>query len=49
MPINNIFSCSWARGYGLAQLLVAEAEDFAKSEGYKIINLDVRSTQDRAI
>ena len=47
--LTTFFLAPWARGYGLAQLLVAEAEDFAKSEGYKIINLDVRSTQDRAI
>ena len=47
--LTTFFLAPWARGYGLAQLLVAEAEDFAKSEGYKILNLDVRSTQDRAI
>ena len=34
---------------GLAQALVDAAEELARSEGYQILNLDVRATQDRAI
>jgi len=30
-------------------MIVAEAEALAKSEGFVMINLDVRATQDRAI
>ena len=43
------FVAPWGRGYGLAQMIVAEAEALAKSEGFSMINLDVRATQDRAI
>ena len=35
--------------HGLAQMIVAEAEALAKTNGFSMINLDVRSTQDRAI
>ena len=48
MPAYNILCCSWARGHGLAQMIVAEAEA-AKSQGFAMINLDVRATQERAI
>ena len=47
--LRTFFLAPWARGHGLAGKLVAEAEDFALSEGFKILNLDVRATQDRAI
>ena len=47
--LTTFFIAPWARGHGLAQMIVAEAEALAKSEGYSMINLDVRSTQDRAI
>ena len=39
----------WARGHGLAALLIGEAEALAKSKGFTMINLDVRATQTRAI
>ena len=39
----------WARGHGLAQMIVAEAEALAKTKGFLMINLDVRATQTRAI
>ena len=39
----------WARGHGLAALLICEAEALAKSKGFTMINLDVRATQTRAI
>jgi len=47
--LTTFFVAPWARGHGLAQMIVAEAEALAKSEGFVMINLDVRATQDRAI
>jgi len=47
--LTTFFLAPWARGHGLAQKLVEEAEAFARSNGFKVLNLDVRSTQDRAI
>lgn len=43
------FIAPWARGYGLARDLLAEVERKALKEGYKVINLDVRDTQQAAI
>ena len=37
--LRTFFLAPWARGHGLAQALVAEAEEFARSEGYQILNL----------
>ena len=47
--MTTFFVVPWARGHGLAQMIVAESEALAKSEGFLMINLDVRATQDRAI
>jgi ribosomal protein S18 acetylase RimI-like enzyme len=47
--LNTFFVAPWARGHGLASMIVAEAEALAKSHGFSMINLDVRATQDRAI
>ncbi len=47
--LTTFFVAPWARGHGLAQLIVAEAEALARSEGFVMINLDVRATQYRAI
>lgn len=43
------FVAPWARGHGLATLLVREAEKLAKKEGFSVINLDVRETMKSAI
>lgn len=44
------FVAPWARGKNdLARMLVSRVEQQAKSEGYSVINLDVRETQDAAI
>lgn len=43
------FVAPWARGHGIARLLLESVEDKAKENGYAIINLDVRSTMDKAI
>ena len=47
--LTTFFVVPWARGKGLAPLMLDEAEAFSRSEGFKVINLDVRSTQERAI
>lgn len=43
------FVAPWARGHGLARLLLETVEAQAKKEGYAVINLDVRSTMAGAI
>ncbi len=43
------FIAPWARGHGLARLLVVAVEDAARAAGYTILNLDVRDTQTAAI
>ncbi|QQG36364.1 MAG: GNAT family N-acetyltransferase [Micavibrio aeruginosavorus] len=43
------FVAPWARGHGLARLLLETAEKQALSEGFAVINLDVRETQEAAI
>lgn len=47
--LTTFFLAPWARGHGLAQKLVDEAADYAKSQGFSVLNLDVRATQKRAI
>ena len=47
--LNTFFVAPWARGNGLAPLMLDEAEAFARTEGFNMINLDVRSTQTDAI
>jgi ribosomal protein S18 acetylase RimI-like enzyme len=43
------FVAPWARGHGLARMLLQSVEDKAKDAGYAVINLDVRTTMDSAI
>lgn len=43
------FVAPWARGHGIAKMLVEAAEEEALKEGFSVINLDVRETMDRAI
>jgi ribosomal protein S18 acetylase RimI-like enzyme len=43
------FVAPWARGHGLARLLTRTVEGAAREAGFKILNLDVRETQDAAI
>ncbi len=43
------FVAPWARGHGLARLLIEESERQALSEGFSVINLVVRETQEAAI
>jgi len=43
------FVAPWARGHGLAKMLLETVEEKARKEGFAVINLDVRKTMDRAI
>jgi ribosomal protein S18 acetylase RimI-like enzyme len=43
------FVAPWARGHGLARMLLETVERKAKELGYAVINLDVRKTMARAI
>jgi len=43
------FVTPWARGYGLAKMLLEKVEGKALAEGYSVINLDVRETMENAI
>ena len=43
------FIAPYARGTGLARLLVTRVEDSARALGYHVLNLDVRETQHAAI
>ena len=47
--MTTFFLASWARGYGLAKLLIQKVETEAKKNGFKVITLEVRETQTRAI
>ena len=49
LQLTTNFVAPWARGHGLAKMLVTEAERIAIEEGFSVINLDVRETMDRAI
>lgn len=43
------FIAPWARGHGLAKMLLSAVERAAAAEGFSVINLDVRETMERAI
>ena len=43
------FVAPWARGHGLAKMLVSRVEQQARHDGYNVVNLDVRETQEAAI
>ena len=47
--LTTFFIASWARGYGLAKMLIQEAEKEARNNEFTIITLEVRETQKRAI
>lgn len=49
VQLTSVFTAPWARQYGLSRKLMNLAEATAKAEGYKVINLDVRETQEAAI
>lgn len=43
------FVAPWARGHGLARLLTRTVEEEARRDGFLVLNLDVRATQEAAI
>jgi ribosomal protein S18 acetylase RimI-like enzyme len=43
------FVAPFARGHGLARLMTQAIEDRARNLGYRVLNLDVRETQEAAI
>ena len=47
--LTTIFLAPWARGHGLAQRLVEAVEGRAREAGLRVLNLDVRETQEAAI
>ncbi len=47
--IDTHFVAPWARGHGLARELLEAAEESARGQGYTVVRLDVRVTQERAI
>ena len=49
VQLQHAFIAPWARGHGLARRLMEKAEVLARTEGFDVITLDVRETQERAI
>ena len=49
MQLTTHFVSPWARGHGLARMLLQRAEKQAKNDGATVLNLDVRDTQGAAI
>ena len=47
--LSTFFFAPWARGFGLAKAVFKKAELRAKQDGFKVMNLEVRETQSRAI
>ncbi len=47
--LTHAFIAPYARGHGLARLLVRRVEERAAAAGVRVINLDVRATQETAI
>ena len=47
--LSTFFFASWARGFGLAKAVFQKAESKAREDGFKVITLEVRETQLRAI
>ena len=43
------FVAPYARGHGLARLMMLKVEERARTAGYRVLNLDVRETQSAAI
>ena len=47
--LTGLFIAPWARGQGLSRRLLDYIEKTAVKEGFSVINLDVRETQDAAL
>ncbi len=49
VAVEGHFIAPWARGHGLAKMLLEAAEREARSQGFSVLRLSVRETQDAAI
>jgi ribosomal protein S18 acetylase RimI-like enzyme len=49
VQLTSLFVAPWARGQGLSRMLLDFTEKTVRREGFAVINLDVRETQDAAI
>ncbi len=49
VQLSTNFIAPWARGHGLARMLIERVEECAVKDGYSVINLDVRETMKAAI
>lgn len=49
VQLTSLFIAPWARGQGLSRMLLDFIEKTTRREGYAVINLDVRETQEAAI
>ena len=47
--LTHAYIAPYARGYGLARLLMDRVEEHAAAMGFRVLNLDVRETQESAI
>ena len=47
--IDTHFVAPWARGHGLAKMLLEAAEEAARIAGLSVMRLDVRESQERAV
>jgi ribosomal protein S18 acetylase RimI-like enzyme len=47
--LTHAYIAPYARGHGLARRLVARVEEHAAAMGFRVLNLDVRETQENAI
>ena len=47
--LTHAYIAPYARGFGLARQLVGRVEEHAAAMGFRVLNLDVRETQERAI
>jgi ribosomal protein S18 acetylase RimI-like enzyme len=49
VSLDNHFVAPWARSFGIGKQMLVFAEDYARSKGYEVIKLSVRSIRDSAI
>jgi len=49
VQVSTFFMAPWARGHALAPAILEACEDVARREGFTVLNMDVRETQERAI
>ncbi len=47
--LTSYFVAPWARGHGLARRLIEAVEALAREDGFEVLGLDIRATQQAAI